>query len=169
MDGPVDRDLRRFDVDDIMTGTNPDMPSSTLELPIPRKRRPWRSLMLGLVILFCGILIGAGITVITLHKVVVYAIHHPEQVPNRITERLRNKLSLSDEQAKKVKAVLVERHKAFLALRRVTRPKVDRELERLREEVAAVLDENQARKWRKRFDTIRRQWMPPPPPAEKGG
>jgi len=147
-----------------MTAANPDMPSSTLELPVPRNRRPWRSLLLGLVILFCGILIGAGITVIALQKVVLYAIHHPEQVPNRITERLRNKLSLSNEQAKKVKAILTERQKAFLALRRATRPKVERELDRLREEVAAVLDENQARKWRKRFDTLTRQWMPPPPP-----
>jgi hypothetical protein len=154
-------------VDDVMTGTHPDMSSSALELPIPRKRRPWRTLLLGLVILFCGILIGAGITVIALQKVVLYAIHHPEQVPNRLTERLRGKLGLSDDQAKKIKAILNERQNAFQVLRRSTRPKVEREFDRLREEVAAVLDENQARKWRKRFDAIRRQWMPPPPPERE--
>jgi hypothetical protein len=151
-----------------MTGSNPDTSSSNLDLPVPRKRRPWRSLLLGLVILFCGILIGAGITVIALHKVVLYAIHHPEQVPSRITERLRGKLGLSDDQAKKIRAILNERQKAFQALRRATRPKMEREIERLKEDVAAVLDENQARKWRKRFDTLRRQWIPPPAPERDG-
>ncbi len=150
-----------------MTGTHPDIPSSPLELPVPRKRRPWRSLLLGLIILLCGILIGAGITVITLQKAVLYAIHHPEQVPNRLTERLRGKLHLSDDQAKKIRAILNERQHAFQALRRATRPKVERELDRLREEVAAVLDVNQARKWRQRFDRLRRQWMPPPPPERE--
>jgi len=145
---------------------NPETPSSNLELPLPRKRRPWRSLLLGLIILFCGILIGAGITVILLQRVVFYAIHHPEEVPNRLTERLRNKLSLTDEQTKKVKAILTERQKAFMALRRVMRPKMERELKCLREDVAAVLDKNQARKWSKRFDRLRPQWLPPPPPED---
>ena len=127
-----------------MTGQNTEISPSNLELPVPRKRRPWRSLLLGLAILLCGILIGAGITVIVLQKVVLYAIHHPEQVPNRLTERLRGKLGLSDDQAKKIKAILNERQKAFQALRRATRPKMERELERLKEDVAAVLNENQA-------------------------
>lgn len=142
---------------------DPETTSSNLELPLPRKRRPWRSILLGLIILFCGILIGAGVTVILLQRVVFYAIHHPEEIPNRLTERLRNKLSLTDDQTKKVKAILTERQKAFTELRRVTRPKVERELKSLREEVAAVLDKDQARKWSKRFDRLRRQWLPPPP------
>jgi hypothetical protein len=149
-----------------MISPNPEMPSSTSEFPLLRRRRPWRSFLLGLIILFCGMLIGAGITVIILQKVVLYAIHHPEEVPNRLTERLRNKLSLTDEQTKKVKAILIERQKAFVALRRAIRPKMERELEQLREDVAAVLDENQARKWRKRFDRLRRQWMLPQPPKD---
>lgn len=150
-----------------MTGQNTEISPSNLELPVPRKRRPWRSLLLGLGILLCGILIGAGITVIVLQKMVLYAVHHPEQVPTRLTERLRGKLGLSDDQAKKIRAILNERQKAFQALRRATRPKMEREIERLEEDVAAVLDENQARKWRKRFDRLRRQWMPPPPPPEE--
>jgi len=145
---------------------NPETPSSNLELPLPRKRRPWRSFFLGMIILFCGMLIGAGITVILLQRVVLYAIHHPEEIPNRLTERLRNKLSLTDEQTKKVKAILTERQKAFMELRRVTLPKVERELKCLREEVAAVLDKNQARKWSKRFDRLTPQWLPPPPPED---
>ncbi len=95
---------------------DPETTSSNLELPLPRKRRPWRSILLGLIILFCGILIGAGITVILLQRVVLYAIHHPEEIPNRLTERLRNKLSLTDEQTKKVKAILTERQKAFIGI-----------------------------------------------------
>jgi hypothetical protein len=153
-------------LDYIMNLPDPETPSSSLELPLPRKRRPWRSFLLGLIILFCGILIGAGITVILLQRVVLYAIHHPEEVPNRLTERLRNKLSLTDEQTKKVKAILTERQKALRELRRVMRPKVERELEHLREDVAAVLDKDQSHKWRKRFDRLRRQWMPPPPPEK---
>jgi hypothetical protein len=147
-----------------MTGQHTEISPSSLELPIPPRRRPWRSLLLGLIILLCGILIGTGGTVIVLQKVVLYAIHHPEEVPNRVAERMRNKLGLSDEQTKKVKAILAERQRAFLALRRAARPKVEQELERLREEVATILDKNQARKWRKRFDALTRQWMPPPPP-----
>ena len=118
-------------MDHIMILPDPETTSSNLELPLPRKRRPWRSILLGLIILFCGILIGAGVTVILLQRVVFYAIHHPEEIPNRLTERLRNKLSLTDDQTKKVKAILTERQKAFTELRHVTRPKVERELKSL--------------------------------------
>ncbi|HTY23792.1 MAG TPA: hypothetical protein VMC85_11710 [Desulfomonilaceae bacterium] len=147
-----------------MTDQNSEISSSTVGLSIPRKAGRGRSVLLGLIILLCGILIGAGVTIVVLHKVVLHAIHHPEEMPRRVTERLRHKLGLSDEQAVKVRAILTERQKAFQELRRAARPKVEREIERLKEEIASVLDEKQARKWREQLEKLRRKWVPPPTP-----
>lgn len=83
--------------------------------------------------------------------------------PQRITDRVRGKLGISDEQAARIKAILSERQKAIQALRRQVQPQIEDELNQAREEVAALLNPEQAEKWRKRFDKLR-IWFPALPP-----
>ncbi len=141
-------------------------PVSPVGLGIASKKKRWRSILLGVVILVCGIAIGAGGTVVVMKHIILNAIQHPEKVPQRITDRMRGKLGLTDEQAAKVKAILTERQKKIQALLRQIQPDVDKEFENAKEDVAAVLKPDQAKKWRERFDRMRK-WFPVPP-ANRG-
>ncbi len=131
----------------------------------PKKRR-WRSLFLGILILLFGIAIGAGGTVVIMKRLILHAIHHPEEAPQRMTDRVRSRLDLSEDQVVKVKAILTERQKEIQALRRQIQPQVENELQKAKEDVAAILRPDQAAKWRERFDRLR-IWFPALP-ADRG-
>ncbi|MBI5252459.1 MAG: hypothetical protein HY912_23440 [Desulfomonile tiedjei] len=146
-----------------MTEPAAPRPISPTGVKIVPKRRRWRSFFLGMMILLFGIAIGAGGTVVIAKRVILHAIHHPEEAPKRMTERVRSKLDLSEEQTAKVKAILTERQKEIQALRRRIQPEVENELQKAKEEVAAILRPDQAEKWRERFDQLR-IWFPALPP-----
>jgi hypothetical protein len=120
--------------------------------------------LLGIAILIMGALIGSGITVIVVKKMVLHAVSHPEEAPARITKRIQSKLDLSGEQAAKVRSIIAERQKALQAIRREVQPRVEKELNGVREDVAALLEPEKARQWRERFDYLKRLWVPAPPP-----
>jgi hypothetical protein len=141
-------------------------PISPTGLGIAPKRKRWRAFFLGIMILLCGMVIGAGGTVVVMKRIILHAIQHPEEAPQRITDRVRNKLDLTEDQAAKVKAILTERQKKIQALRRQVQPEVQKELEKAKEDVAAVLKPDQAEKWRERFDHLR-IWFPALP-ANRG-
>lgn len=123
----------------------------------PRKPRRWRAVALGLVILLCGALLGSGATIIFV-KHMFEVVHKPGAATNRITDHMRRKLDLSDEQTAKVRAILLERETALRAIVQEMLPKLEEQLKRAREEVAAVLDPEQARGWTKRFDRMEARW-----------
>ena len=154
-------------MDNVKKDPTPVITPSSTGLQSPRRRGKWKTVALGLAILLCGILIGAGGTVICVQKILVHAIHHPEEAPARITARLRKKLDLSDDQAVRVKAILSERQKAIQAIRRETQPKVMKEFEKTKEEVASILTPDQARLWRSRFEQLQRRWIPVLPAEPK--
>jgi hypothetical protein len=154
-------------MDNVKKDPTPAIAPSSTGLQSPRRRGKWKTVALGLAILLCGMLIGAGGAVICVQKILVYAIHHPEEAPARMTARLRKKLHLSDDQAARVKAILSERQKAIQAIRRETQPKVMKELERTKEEVAAILSPDQARLWRSRFAQLQGRWFPVVPAEPK--
>jgi len=147
---------------------HPSESSLSAELPPIKKPRRWRAVLLGIIILICGALIGSGVTVIVIHKMVLHAIRHPEQTPMRITNRIKSKLGLSDEQAARVREIIAARQKAIQAIRRDVQPRVERELEGAKEDVAALLNPEKARQWRERFDYLRKTWIPEPPAHDRG-
>ncbi len=134
-------------------------PVSPVGLSILLRKKRWRSFLLGALILVCGIAIGTGGTVIVMKHIIISACRHPENVPQRITDRMRGKLGLTDDQAAKVKTILTERQKKIQALLRQIQPEVDKQFQNAKEEVAAVLKPDQAKKWRARFDRLR-IWFP---------
>lgn len=144
--------------------THSTPPSSSGLLSRTRSRR-LRSVVFGLLILLCGIFIGSGGTVIVVFRLLTHAIHHPEEIPTRVVNRLRFNLDLTDKQAAKIKIIITKRQKTIQAIRRETQPRLERELDGIRADVAAVLNPEQARSWKKRFDYFRKLWIPPLPPG----
>jgi hypothetical protein len=145
-----------------MSMLTPELPSG-VALPTARKSGRWRSVLLGLVIFTCGLVIGAGVAVVVVQKMVLHAITHPEEFPQRVAQRLRSKLALTDEQASQVKAIITRRQKTIQAIRREFQPRLEQELDLTKEEVSAVLGPTKARQWQQRFEYFKRLWLPPPP------
>jgi Spy/CpxP family protein refolding chaperone len=90
----------------------------------------------------------------------INAIHHPENAPDRIAKKLKRRLRLSTEQTAEVREILKKRQKALVAIFRKAQPKLERQLVGVREDVAAVLTPEQAKKWRWFFDSMKRKWVP---------
>jgi hypothetical protein len=137
----------------------------------PRSGKPgkWKSVLLGLVILCSGIIIGAGLTGVFIHTIAQNAIRHPEIIPEHAAERMRKKLSLTEDQTRTVKRIMIGHQKNIQEIRREFQPRIDAELDGVRDEVSAVLGPEKAAKWTPKFDELRKLWLPPPAAAARTG
>jgi hypothetical protein len=140
-----------------------DSPSASHAVTPPPRRRWWLRLVLTLVIFVSGALVGTGGTVLVIRNRVLSGIHHPEQMPQRMVNRLRWPLGLSEEQAVELEQVFERRQASLQQLRRRFQPELEAELDQIEVEVADVLDEEQQKRWQEYFGHIRRTWMPPMP------
>jgi hypothetical protein len=142
-----------------MTATSPLPPA------LPARPRRRRRIIAAILIFLGGMICGAGLTVIVAVHNIRHAIHHPEEVPARITRYLTRRLDLTDDQASQVEALIAQRQANLQAIRRETQPRVAAELTALRAEIGQVLTPDQRDKWDEIFDEAIDRWMPPPPPA----
>ncbi|MFW5868970.1 MAG: hypothetical protein ACOCX2_14190 [Armatimonadota bacterium] len=94
--------------------------------------------LLGMVILGSGIVIGSVGTLMVVRKAMVRAVEHPEQMPERATNRMARRYDLTERQQTEVEAILRERLQRMARIRHQMRPRLDAELDSLREEVAAI-------------------------------
>ncbi len=133
--------------------------------PARRPRRRWLWALLGLLIFALGAVVGAAGTLLVVRVRVRHALQQPDELPQRITGRLRGTLALTDEQAEQVRAILERRYAELARIRRFAQPRVEAQLEWVRKEVADVLTPDQAARWREHFDRFRRVWIPPLPKA----
>jgi hypothetical protein len=128
-------------------------------LPRPPHRR-WVRLLLALVVFLSGVGVGVGGALIVVRNRVLHAIHHPDEMPALLAVRLRLRLRLSDEQVQRVEAIFTQRQRALQDIRRRVQPDVEAELERVEQQVAAVLDEQQRQAWQRHFQQLRDTWLP---------
>jgi hypothetical protein len=128
-------------------------------LPVYRHR--WlRSLVCGMVILMCGMVIGGSAVGWFVHARVMELIHTPEIVPEHITEAMERRLGLTEQQADEVLAIYNKYLERFLERRRQLRPQVEADIEALHSEITAVLSPEQNKKWSKRFEKIKSIILP---------
>lgn len=120
--------------------------------PPVRKTRRWRMVLLGLSIFFCGALTGAGTVLYLWDSAFRNTISHTDQLPPQVTDHLRKQLHLSPEQAEQVEAILKKHMRAISEIRQESYPRFAEQVEQMKEEVARVLDANQARQWREEIE-----------------
>jgi len=117
-------------------------------------------------IFLSGLLVGAGLTLMAVRQGVLYGIHHPEEMPVRVAARLRRPLSLSDQQADRVQAIIRERQSQLQEIRRRFQPEVEAELEQVYQQIREILDDQQRERWDQIYTRLRETWIPPlPKPA----
>ena len=130
--------------------------------PVIRPRRRWIwPVLLAIVIFVSGVLVGGGLTFKIITSGFKRAFQDPEVSAERITNRMKRRLDLTDEQVVQVRRIILERQKAFQSMRKQVRPQLEAQIEKTRRELAAVLTPDQARKWEKRFGHFLKFWLPP--------
>ena len=130
--------------------------------PVIRPRRRWVwPVMLALVIFVSGVLVGGSLTFKIITSGFKRSFQDPEVSAERITNRMKRRLDLTDEQFVQVRRIILERQKAFQSMRKQVRPQLEAQIEKTRRELAAVLTPDQARKWGKRFNLFLKFWLPP--------
>jgi predicted Co/Zn/Cd cation transporter (cation efflux family) len=133
----------------------------------PKPRRRWLTLLLAALIFVAGLISGSGLTMVVAVHRLQYAIHHPEEAPNRIATMLQRRLRLDNEQKAKVESIVAAHQVELMAIRRQFQPKVVDQIDQIRKEIGAVLNDSQREHWTTMFDDLRDRWLPPNPPAEK--
>jgi hypothetical protein len=130
--------------------------------PVIRPRRRWVwTILLAVVIFVSGVVVGGGVTFKIITSGFKRSFQDPAVSAERITQRMKKKLDLTDEQAIQVHRIIFEQQKAFQSLRKKVRPQIEAQIEKTRQELAAVLTPEQARKWEKRFSRFMKFWLPP--------
>ena len=142
------------------------VPRSPASVPTPRRRLGVR-VLLSLIIFVSGGVAGTCITMLAIRNRVLHAVHHPEEMPSLIALRLRRTLNLSDEQVRQVEKILGRRQLAIQSIRRKFQPPIEGELDRVEEEISALLDDRQRGHWRECFEQLRAEWFPSPPPETR--
>ena len=76
---------------------------------------------------------------------------------------MKRRLALDDQQFRQVEEILRRRQAALQEIRREFQPLIETELDRVEDEISAVLSDEQRQKWESHFGHLRRTWIPSPP------
>jgi septal ring factor EnvC (AmiA/AmiB activator) len=118
------------------------------------------SVLIGVAILVCGIIIGVCLTLIVVRNRVIELIQHPEKRTEAMVARLDRALDLKDEQRAEVRDILQRHRSEFSAIRREVGPRIKNQIEALDRDISAVLDAEQKEKWDRYLQRLRRLWTP---------
>ena len=139
------------------TQTETQLPPS----PTFRRALPWWMQVTVLLVVFvAGGVAGSMITTRVIHSRLE---QYRQQAPifsEDIVMRLRFRLQLSDEQAEKVRTIIENRHSKMIRYRNEGSQKMHAEFDTMVEEVAGVLDDLQAERWRGIADHVKQTYLP---------
>jgi hypothetical protein len=134
-----------------------EMQESKMNTPsqTPKKCR-WKLVLLGFLILFCGMVIGAGITFHAGSVMMFRAISPRGDMAERVTKHIDRDLDLTDEQRSQVARIVALRISAFRNIVIDAYGKTEEQFELLHDEVAPILTEEQKPKWEKHYKKLHR-------------
>ncbi len=121
----------------------------------PKKRR-WKLALWGLVILLCGMVIGAGIT-FHLGGAMLFRLAGPDgKMAEHITKRIDRDLHLTAEQRSQVAKIVDHRVSAFKSILNEAYPRIKEQFELMHVEVTPLLTPEQKLKWEKRHKRVQK-------------
>jgi len=138
--------------------TEPSIPSRAKKI---RQALPWWLQVVVLLVVFtAGGVTGSMITSRVIHSRMESYRQHAPIFSEDIVARLRLRLGLSDEQTAKVKEIIQRRHSKMIAYRNEGSQKMHSEFDAMVDEIASVLDEQQAERWRAISNHVRVTYLP---------
>lgn len=112
--------------------------------------------------LLCGMIIGGGATTLLLDRSLQQTIARPEQLQTRLLDRMDGRLALTDQQRTQAEAIIDKHFAELAAIQQEVQPQIKDVLDTLRNELSAVLNDEQRIAWESRFEAIRAKWRPGP-------
>lgn len=129
-------------------------PSSGKKLLSPRRKQIYMQIVVGLVILFCGLVIGAGGALMQMKDRVVPA--GPRPPLDAIVDDIKARYDLTPEQTEKVEEVFGTQRKTMQTLFDQFGQKIDAEFQKLNTEMKKILSPEQYARWEHDFKSRRR-------------
>lgn len=118
-----------------------------------------RLVLLSLIILVAGIVIGSAGTILIIQKNSGKLAGPIQGDAGRMTHRISERLSLSDEQFGKIKP-LIEKHMGKLrSIQEVARPLISSEISEMKENISAFLTDEQKILWEKQMLSFERRFQ----------
>ncbi len=123
----------------------------------PARRRRLKTVLLGLAILFFGMIIGGGITLHIGHVMILHTLNPGDEMAEHIGRRIDRKLDLSADQRSRVDAIVRRRVAAFREILDDAYPRILEQIRLMHDEVARVLTEEQRMEWNAHVEEMRRR------------
>jgi hypothetical protein len=118
------------------------------------RRQIYLQMVVGAIILFCGIIIGSGATFLHLKDRLIMRRPRP-QLPD-VVEDIQSRYDLTDEQAEKVEDIFKRSRETMHALFEESRKKTEAEFQKISVEMKAILTSEQYQRWENDFKSRRR-------------
>lgn len=141
----------------------PSIPSTGKKRLSHRSRQVLLQIVIGTIILICGIIIGSGAAVLRLKDEMVMR-RGPFPPTRAVVEDMAARYDLTPEQAKKVEAVFEKSRETLRAQFEESRRKNEAEFQKLSAEIKKIFTPEQFEHWEQDFKRRRR----PGPPWERG-
>ena len=132
----------------------------------PRRRSPWLSALLYLLLFGSGLVCGAGLTLIVVHRHMQQVVQHPEVGFGAFARLMDRRLHLTPTQRTQIRGILRQRQTELQRVRRSVQPQVEKEFADLVKEIDQVLTPGQQGTWHRMVQRMRR-WFPQLPPEQK--
>ncbi len=120
----------------------------------PRRKQIYMQIIVGLVILFCGLVIGAGGALMKMKDRMVPV--GPRPPLDAIVDDIKARYDLTPEQTEKVEEVFGTQRKTMQTLFEQFGQKVDAEFQKLNTEMKQILSPEQYARWEQDFKSRRR-------------
>ena len=130
-------------------------------LPRIRQAQPWWIQLIVLLVVFvAGGVVGGMIAMKSVHSRMAYLRKNPDALPTIVVPRLQHILALTEEQSAQVREIMSRRHPRIIEHSHQGIEGMHSEFDAMEEEIAAVLDEDQASKWRVVAEGVRSRFLP---------
>ena len=135
------------------TDTNESPMNSQPQAP---KRSRWKLVVLGLVIFFCGIVIGAGGTFHAEHRMIFRAMSTRGELAERITKHIDRDLRLTEQQRPEIAKIVADRVSALRGILMDAYMRIKEQFALLHDQVVPILSGEQKAKWEKHYEKMRK-------------
>jgi hypothetical protein len=128
-------------------------PSGKKRLSVPKKQI-YLQMIVGAIILFCGIVIGSGATLLHLKDKMI--MRGPRPPLPAIVEDIQSRYNLTEEQVIKVEEILGKGRETMRSLFEESRKKIEAEFQKISTEMKEILSPEQYEQWENDFRSRRR-------------
>jgi uncharacterized protein YneF (UPF0154 family) len=113
-----------------------------------------KTIIVLLLIFICGIVIGAGGTLIAERILIKRAIENPAKVRAVLAQRIARQCDLTSEQKETIKNILTDQAREFAAIRMDVAPDIERVLQNGHDRIMGELDESQKVKFEEHYSRM---------------